>query len=187
MASARRDRLIDTALDLFYKHGFHATGIDKLLEQAGVAKMTLYKYFKSKDELILAVLRRRDEMFRNWFMRRVEVLADDPRGRLVVMFDVLAEWFVQPGFNGCMFINAAAEFSDCSHPVHGVSAEHKMLMVRYVQEICEAAGAKDGEALANQLVLLMEGAICMSHVAQQQDAARHGREAAEILVVAGLA
>lgn len=187
MASARRDHLIDTAVELFYEHGFHATGIDKLLEKAGVAKMTLYKHFKSKDELILAALRRRDETFRNWFMRRVESLAGDPRGRLGVMFEVLEEWFAQPGYNGCMFINAAAEFSDCSHPIHGVSAEHKILMVRYVQDICEAAGAKDGETLANQLVLLMEGAICMSHVAGHRDAARHGGAAAEILVAASLA
>lgn len=187
MASARRDHLVDTALDLFYQHGFHATGIDKLLRRAGVAKMTLYKHFKSKDELILAALRRRDELFRNWFMRRVEALADDPRGRLAVLFDVLEEWFVEPGYHGCMFINAAAEFSDCSHPIHGVSAEHKLLMVRYVEELCETAGARDAGALANQLVLLMEGAICMSYVARQPAAARHGRDAANVLVAASLA
>ncbi|MHA1566582.1 MAG: TetR/AcrR family transcriptional regulator [Alphaproteobacteria bacterium] len=187
MASARRDHLVDTALELFYEHGFHATGIDKLLQKAGVAKMTLYKHFKSKDELILAALRRRDELFRNWFMRRVEVLSAEPEGRLAVLFDVLEEWFVQPGYHGCMFINAAAEFSDCSHPIHGVSAEHKLAMVRYVQEICVAAGAKDAEALANQLVLLMEGAICMSYVARQQAAARHAKEAGNILVRASLA
>ncbi len=186
MASARRDHLIDKALELFYEHGFHATGIDKLLAESGVAKMTLYKHFKSKDELILAALRRRDEHFRNWFMRRVEALADSPRGRLAVLFDVLAEWFAQPGYNGCMFINAAAEFSDCSHPIHGASAEHKILMVRYVQELCAAAGAKDPAGLANQLTLLIEGAICMSHVARQEDAARHGRAAAEILLAANL-
>ena len=187
MASSRRDHLVDTALDLFYQHGFHATGIDKLLQKAGVAKMTLYKYFKSKDELILAALRRRDEVFRNWYMRRVEVLSADPAGRLAVLFDVLEEWFVRPDYHGCMFINAAAEFSDCDHPIHGVSAEHKLLMVRYVQDTCVAAGARDAESLAHQLVLLMEGAICMSYVARQQGAARHAREAAKILVAASLA
>ena len=88
MASRRRDHLVDIALDLFSRDGFHATGIDKILAESGVAKMTLYKHFRSKDELILAALRRRDERFRNWFMRTVERRADTPRERLLAMFDV---------------------------------------------------------------------------------------------------
>ena len=89
MASTRRDHLVDTALKLFARGGFHATGIDTILAEAGVAKMTLYNHFRSKEELILAVLRRRDELFRNWFVKRVEQQADQPRQRLIAMFDVL--------------------------------------------------------------------------------------------------
>ncbi|MDJ0935396.1 MAG: helix-turn-helix domain-containing protein, partial [Kiloniellales bacterium] len=110
MTATRRDHLVDTAAKLFARHGFHATGIDRILAEAGVAKMTLYKHFRSKDELILAALRRRDEEFRNWFRRRVEARADAPRARLLAVFDVLAEWFEQPDFAGCTFVAAAAEF-----------------------------------------------------------------------------
>ena len=89
MAVSRRDHLVDTALEMFCRDGFHATGIDKILAHAGVAKMTLYNHFRSKDELILAALRRRDEKFRNWFMRAVERLGKTPRNRLLAIFDAL--------------------------------------------------------------------------------------------------
>src|SRR5258708_34708744 len=104
--SARREELVDRALELFYRHGFHATGIDRILAEAGVAKMTLYKHFKSKDELILAALTRRDEKFRTWFMREVERRGRTPRERLLVVFDILAAWVQSRQFRGCMFVNA---------------------------------------------------------------------------------
>ena len=97
MATSRREHLVDTALELFYQDGFHATGIDKILAKAGVAKMTMYKHFKSKDELILAVLRRRDELFRNWFMREVERRAQTPSERLLALFDVYDDWLHDDG------------------------------------------------------------------------------------------
>src|SRR5258708_27708372 len=106
MASLRRDHLVETALALFSKHGYHATGIDRILAEAGVAKMTLYKHFKSKDELILAALSRRDEKFRTWFMREVERHGRTPRERLLVVFDILEAWFQSREFRGCMFVNA---------------------------------------------------------------------------------
>jgi AcrR family transcriptional regulator len=187
MASTRRDRLIDTALDLFYRDGFHATGIDKILAVAGVAKMTLYKHFKSKDELILAVLRRRDERFRNWFMRAVEQRAKAPRERLLALFEVLDDWLSGRDFSGCMFANAAAEYARRDDPIHVTCAEHKRLILGYVQGLAAAAGAKDPETLAQGLGLLMEGAIVMAHTAGQPDAARQARKAAEVLVEQALA
>ncbi len=186
MAVGRRDHLVDTALELFGREGYHATGIDRILAKAGVAKMTLYKHFKSKDELILAVLRRRDERFRDWFMRAVERRTKDPRERLLGCFDVLAEWFAGPKFHGCMFINAAAEFADPGHPIHGASAEHKRVMLAYLRGLAEKAGAADPRALAEGLALLAEGAIVMAHVAGDRDAAAKARRAAEVLVAQAL-
>ena len=84
---SKRDQLIDTAEELFYQHGFNATGIDKILAEAGVAKMTLYNHFKSKDALIEAALQRRDERFRDWLSAQVESKADTPRERLLGLFD----------------------------------------------------------------------------------------------------
>ena len=106
MASTKRENLIETARRLFYRDGFHRTGIDAILAEAGVAKMTLYKHFKSKDELILATLRLRDERFRNSFMKAVEQRAEKPADRLLAVFDVLEEWFRTDEFCGCLFINA---------------------------------------------------------------------------------
>ena len=182
MASARRDHLVDTALRLFCENGFHATGIDRILAAAGVAKMTLYKHFKSKDELILATLRRRDEQFRNWFMRAVERRAKTPRARLRAIFDVLEDWFRGESFTGCTFINASAEFADHDDPIHAAAAEHKRLVQAYVRDLAAAAGAADPDALAGELMLLMEGAIVLAHVAGQTDAAgQAGRTADKLL------
>jgi len=182
MASAKRDQLIDTALRIFYRDGFHATGVDRIVEESGVARMTLYKHFRSKDELILAALRRRDERFRNWFGRAVERRAATPRDRLLAIYDALDEWFSDRDFCGCMFINASAEFSSSDEPVHRTAAEHKDLMLRYVRQLAEAAGAADPEELAHGLMLLMEGAIVMRHVAGDREAAARAKTAAKRLV-----
>jgi AcrR family transcriptional regulator len=184
MASPKRDHLVATALVLFNRDGFHATGIDKILAEAGVAKMTLYKHFKSKDELILAVLRRRDEEFRNWFMRAVEARAKTPRARLLAVFDAIAEWFDGRDFSGCMFINASAEFAEADDPIHGAAAEHKRLILGYLREQAEAAGADDASTLAMELMLLMEGAIVMAYVAGETDSAARAKAAARTLLKA---
>jgi len=182
MASAKREHLIDTALEIFYRDGFHATGVDRIIAESGVARMTLYKHFKSKDDLILAALRRRDERFRNWFSRAVERQGETPGARLLAIFDALDEWFSSKGFSGCMFINASAEFADPANPVHRTAAEHKNLMLRHVRELAEAAGAADPDQLAHGLMLLMEGAIVMRYVAGDKKAAAHAKTAAETLL-----
>jgi len=186
MPSDRREHLLDTALSLFRTGGFHATGIDKILAKAGVAKMTLYNHFRSKDELILAALRRRDESFRNSFVRDVERRATTPRDRLVALFDALGEWLAGNGGAGCMFINAAAEYGDCDHPIHAVAAEHKRLLTAYVRGLAADAGAGDADRLARQLYILIEGAIVATQVCGRPDSARDARDAAQILIAAAL-
>ena len=184
MASAKRDLLIDTALELFNRDGFHATGIDRILEAAGVARMTLYNHFKSKDELIVAVLRRRDEKFRNWFMRTVERLQTRPKERLLAVFDALNEWFTSKDFCGCMFINASAEYGDLANPVHRVATEHKQLIRSFLLQIAIDAEIADAEELAGELMLLAEGAIVMAHVAGDSNAAANAKRAAAKLIQA---
>ncbi|GAB4512815.1 MAG: TetR family transcriptional regulator [Roseibium sp.] len=184
---SRRDDLVDTALRLFYTQGFNATGIDRILAEAGVAKMTLYKHFRSKDELILAALNRRDEQFRNWLMGEMEKASADPRERILAMFDALEEWFNGRafkglGFNGCAFINAASEFGDQQHPAHRTAAEHKRRIVEYLEVLCAEAGADDPAGLAEQLALLKEGAIATAHVRGIPEAARVARKMAEKLI-----
>ncbi len=182
MASGKREHLIETALDLFCRDGFHATGIDKILAESGVAKMTLYKHFKSKDELILAALHRRDETFRNGFMRDIERLGKTPRERLLAIFDVLDELVRGRNFTGCTFINASAEFALPDDPIHAAAAEHKRLVLAYIVDLATAAEAKDPDALALGLMLLMEGAIVMAYVAGQSDSAAQAKKTAKILL-----
>jgi AcrR family transcriptional regulator len=182
MPSTKRDQLIDTALELFSREGFHATGIDKILSESGVAKMTLYNHFKSKDELILAALRRRDETFRNWFMRTVEASALLPRDRLLAAFDVLEQWIHQEDFCGCTFINATAEYGERGDSIRGSCAEHKRLVLDYLEKLATAAGARDPAELAFALNLLAEGAIVTAQVLGSMDAATRAKRAAEILI-----
>src|SRR5260370_170925 len=98
MRGDAREKILETACRLFYEHGLHATGIDTIVAQSGVTKMTLYKYFPSKQDLILAVLQRRDEEWRRWFQQTVETSADKPADRLLAMFDTLQSWFEQDEF-----------------------------------------------------------------------------------------
>lgn len=131
--------------------------------------MTLYNHFRSKDELILVVLRRRDEQFRNWLMEEMEKASKQPDKRLLAMFNAVESWFAGQafkglGFNGCAFVNAAAEFSNQDHPAHRVAAEHKRSIVEYLKCLCAEAGAVEPDTLAEQLALLKEGAIATAHV-----------------------
>nr|WP_246594418.1 TetR family transcriptional regulator [Mameliella sediminis] len=181
--------MVETALKLFYRHGFNATGIDRILAESGVAKMTLYKHFRSKDELILAALQLRDERFRNWLMSEMEKASADPEQRLLAMFDALEIWFLgkafkDMGFSGCAFINAAGEFAAQDHPAHRLSSEHKQRIVDYLEKTCQEAGLPDPAQMAERLALLKEGAIVTAHVRNMPEAAHQAREMARILIAA---
>ncbi len=188
VGSARREHLIDTAIDLFAERGYHATGIDTILETSGVSKKTLYRHFRSKDELILAALKKYDGRFRNNFMRQVEELAETPRDRLLAVFDVAAAWFGQNDFYGCMYINAVGEFSDPESPIRLVCKEFKALMRRYIEDLCAALPAPDPAALADELALLLEGSIVTAQVSQTGGrAAQIAKTAAAALIAQSMA
>jgi AcrR family transcriptional regulator len=182
MATSKRDQLINTAIKLFYENGFHATGIDKVLAESGCAKMTLYNHFKSKDELILAAIHRLDETLRNEFMREVERRAKSPRERLIALFDVLGDFIGQDGFKGCLFMHAAGEFPDAGHPILGACAEHQRSMRKFIYDLAKAADADDPGALADELMVLKEGAIGRAHTLGKPDVAKDAKRAAIKLI-----
>lgn len=184
---SKREQIIEVAVELFYKNGFNATGVEKIREAANVSKKTLYNHFKSKDELILTVLRRRDEQFRNDFMRGVESIGKTPRERLEAVFDAADAWFNSKDFCGCMFINASAEFTDSKDPCHVVSAEHMRLMLDYIVDLAKKADAKDPDELAEQIFLLIEGAIVQAHVSGDKSAAMKAKKMAMVFIESGLA
>lgn len=180
--SSKREQLIETALELFSRHGFHAVGIDTILRESGVAKRTLYNHFKSKDELILAVLRHYDGKFRNFFMQSVEGETDNPRDRLLAVFDVAEKWFNQKDFYGCIFVGAVGEFPENGTAIRHVCREYKRLMQRYIEELARDAKVEQPDELAGQLMLLFEGAITMAQINNAPLCARQAKSAAKVLI-----
>jgi AcrR family transcriptional regulator len=182
MRPTKRDELVRSALEVFYQNGFHASGMDMLAAETGISKTSMYKHFRTKEDLIIAVLRLRDENFRNWLYRRMEELADTPRGQLIAMFDALEEWFGQSGYRGCMFIKASSEFQDNQHPIHKQSADHKRMLEKHISELAVAAELPNPEQLARQLLLLKEGAIVTAHLAHTDNPAQDAKSAAIALI-----
>jgi len=187
MRPNKRDELVRNALQVFYRDGFHATGMDKLVVETGVSKTSMYKHFRTKEELILAALQLRDENFRNDFKRRIEELADTPAGQLIASFDALGEWFNEDGFRGCMFIKAGAEYQNQDHPIHVQAAEHKRLLLDYFKELARKAGARNPETLGCQIMLLQEGAIVAAVFLNTCEPAQDAKVAAQALLDGALA
>ncbi|HNP29113.1 MAG TPA: TetR/AcrR family transcriptional regulator [Nitrospirales bacterium] len=171
-----------TTVDLFAKNGIHATGIDTIVKQSGVTKKTLYTHFRSKEELVLAALRHYDGEFRNSFMRQVEAKARTPKTRLLAIFDVAEAWFKQNNFYGCMFINAVGEHSDPGTSLRNVCGDFKMMMAQFIQDLCMRMGARNPQQLAEELALLLEGAIVTAQVSRKPGAAKIAKRAAAVLI-----
>ena len=180
-----RDRLIDKAIDLFYLNGFQAVGLDRVITETGVTKTTFYRHFESKEDLVIAALRRRDAWENGAWKRAIQRRAgDDPAAQLLAMFDVLDEWFNHPDFGGCMFINAAAEFPDPRDPVHQVAAEHKRRSRDVVRDQAKSAGAPDPEQFADLYTAILEGTLILRQVHGRHDAAKLMRGTIEQLIAA---
>ena len=178
----KRDQLLETAWRLFYRDGYHATGIDRILAEAGVAKMTLYKHFRSKEELILAVLEKRSDQFRESFSRFLQAKKRAPVRQLIAVFDWLITWVNSKGFRGCLFQKAMAEYQDVHDPIHQAALAHKAAFQGEIHRLVVEAGLANPKALADQLALLVEGAIVSSHATGSRMPAVQAREAARSLI-----
>jgi AcrR family transcriptional regulator len=180
-----RVQLIDTALDLFDRHGFHAVGIDKILAAAGLAKMTLYHHFPSKEALIVAALEKRDAAFRASFAAALDGAAAG-RAELAAMFDAIEAWTRAPEFRGSLFDKAAGEYADKEHPVKRAVLSHKAWLFAEVRRGAAASGAADPVKLAAELFLLLEGAVSAAAVTGDRTAVRRAKAAAETLITAAI-
>jgi AcrR family transcriptional regulator len=178
----KRDQLLETAWRLFYRDGYHATGIDRILADAGVAKMTLYKHFRSKEELILATLEKRSVQFRESFSRFLHAKKRAPERQLLAVFDWLSDWVSSKEFRGCFFQKAMAEYQDAYDPIHRAALAHKAAFHGEIRRLVVAAGLANPKALADQLALLVEGAIVNSHAIGSPLPAVQAREAARSLI-----
>lgn len=186
MAKTLQEKILVTASELFYSQGIRATGVEAIAKAANTTKMSLYKYFPSKDALVLAFLRKRDEDFRSWFVAQVDAKAADPKDKLLAIFDVIGEWIDIPEFRGCAFINASAEFALEGNPVHQLSAEFYDKFRHYIADLAGQCGAKSPESLALQLSLLVEGAIVSEQMKRHSGAAEQGKLAAIMLIEGSL-
>ena len=159
MLSAR-ERILDTAYDLFSQHGIRAVGVDRIIATSGVAKMSLYRHFHSKEALVLAFLQEREKRWTmEWLHAEVTSRAEDGAGRMLAIFDVFDEWFRQADFEGCSFINVLLEFGELEHPIRQATTEHLATIRGLVSEFAEQAGVNDPEAVACQWHILMKGSI----------------------------
>ncbi|MNR82281.1 HTH-type transcriptional regulator YjdC [compost metagenome] len=177
----KREVLVQTAMRLFAQGGYTGVGIDRILAEAGVAKMTLYKYFPSKQDLIMEVLTQRDIFFRTSLMNYVNQ-QESLEQKILALFTWHEQWFKRKDFNGCMFINAAAEFHDRKDPVHQISALHKQLIIDYIESLLLPTHGKRAARLASQINILLDGAIDAAHLCSNPDAAMQAWEAAQYLV-----
>jgi AcrR family transcriptional regulator len=178
----KRNHLIDVAADLFNRNGYHAAGVDLLIEEAGIAKTTLYRHFETKEHLILAALGRIDENYRDDMRRFVEERGRTPQDRILATFDYLERWFESGTFRGCPFINAASEFGDATSPIFQEAAAHKRLVVAYFEELTYAGGFAEPKRLAQEINLLHEGATAVAHATRTPAPAHLARSLAAQLL-----
>ncbi|HEX4247868.1 MAG TPA: TetR/AcrR family transcriptional regulator [Pseudonocardia sp.] len=159
-APGGRERVERAAYELFSRRGVRAVGVDTVISAANVAKMTLYRNFDSKDELVLAFLRRREELWtKDWVRAEATRRGNTPRQRLLAIFEIFDEWFREPEFEGCSFITTMLEFADRSSPVRQASVSHLAEIRAFLRELATAAGAPDPDSFARQWHLLMKGSI----------------------------
>jgi AcrR family transcriptional regulator len=152
-----RDRILDTASALFYRDGYHAVGIDTIVAESGVAKMTLYRHFPSKDQLIAAYLERSNAEYWDWLELEI-ALVDGPGPKLLAALDAVATLATSPRCLGCTFQAVASEFPEPEHPGHRVAVAHKRRVLERMAELARAARLRDPDDLAAELLLLMDGA-----------------------------
>jgi AcrR family transcriptional regulator len=180
--SNARQRIVETAERLFYAEGVRSVGIDRIIAEAEVAKMTLYNHFSSKDDLILSVLQYREEKFGGMFEKWMERHVKKGMNRLEAFFAALKDWFDSSGFRGCAFINAAVELADARHAASRFSAEHKERFHEMLKEIITETGGRKAASAAPAIALMVEGAIVTAVMEQTSDPADVAKDAAMTLV-----
>jgi AcrR family transcriptional regulator len=181
-ADDARERVVITAYDLFTHQGVRAVGIDRIISEASVAKMTLYRHFPSKDDLALAVIERRKELW-TWGTVDAEMRrrSDDPVGQLLAIFEILGEWFHSGDYESCLFIGVLREFGETDSPLLAASREALADVRKMVEAPAREAGIDDPEAFAFNWQVLMSGAIVCADMGDL-DAAKRAAEAATLVL-----
>ena len=177
-----RDRVLDAAYDLFSQNGISGVGVDAVIEEAGVAKATLYRNFDSKEDLAIAFLEQREERWTNgWVRDEVYRRESDPRARLLAIFDIFDEWFHEPDFEGCAFITVLLELPNPNDKIHQACVDHLANIRTIVAGLAAEAGIKEPDAFARQWHILMKGSIVSAQEGDEK-AAERAKEIGSLLL-----
>ena len=186
-AASPRERIDETAYELFSSRGVRAVGIDELVARSGVAKMTLYRHYPSKEALAIAFLRRREALWtRDWLQAEVERRAQVPAERLLAIFDIFDAWFRRADFEGCSFINVLLETDGKDHPVRRAAAQHLATIRVFLAGLAEQAGVADAQAFAHQWHILMKGSIVAAGEGDRKAALRARAMGRLLLTASGI-
>ena len=159
-----RERLLQTASRLFYEHGVAHVGINEVIREAGIARMTLYNHFSSKDDLVREVLKIRVRQWEKSFVQEVETLAVSPRDRLLAVFDVLERNFSKPDFRGCTALNFTSHSSKQNNGLVEIAQEHKAYVLKYLEKLAHELPSRHPEELAKGLLLIQNGATVLAQL-----------------------
>lgn len=184
--SGLREKILTTASALFQTQGINSTGVDTIVAVAGTTKMTLYKYFGSKEVLILEVLKQGHQDFQSWLNDKLSTNTKKPGEKIKKLFDYIEEWVTSPDFQGVGFIKASAEFPKEENPVHQLSSEQSLQFRQYISHLAAEANIQDADGLALQLSLLFEGAVQAEQMKRGSGAMKYAKTAAKILIDSAL-
>jgi AcrR family transcriptional regulator len=186
MAGSARETILKVAAGLFFQHGYRAIGVDTIIAESGVAKATFYRHFPSKDDLIATYLETTNDQFWVWFEEGLNLHPSDPREQLIEVFRRLQKLVTVAGCWGCPFLIAATEFPDREHSGHRIALAHKRALVSRLTDLCQQAGARDPQALAHHLFLLMDGAFMAVRMFGIENPAAHVADHAAQLIACAL-
>jgi AcrR family transcriptional regulator len=176
-----RERILEAAYDLFARQGTRSVGVDAIIEKSGVAKMTLYRHFKSKQDLVLAFLNRREALWtEDWLIREVSTRASDPKERLLAIFDAHHDWFQSAEFEGCAFTNVLLEYQ-AGNPLHLAAAEHLAKVRAFVRDLAIQAGIRSVPEFCEVWHMLMKGAT-IAAAEGNRAAALQARRAGQLIL-----
>lgn len=182
-AQKTRQHILEVVTNLFYKKGIRAIGVDTVVAEAGIAKMTLYQHFKTKDDLILAFLEHWKSLWREKLIAQIEQ-SKTPEEKLLAIFDVTSqECHEFPAFRGCALMNTAIELADTDHPAHKAAMQSRTELRKVLTQLANAANIQNPENLANQLLIIYEGAILSAWLQKRPAALQEAKEMASLCII----
>lgn len=184
--SILKEKILKTATDLFQTRGINATGVDTIVAVAGTTKMTLYKHFRTKEGLIMEVLKQSQQDFETWLDDKLNVNSKKPDDKIKHLFDFIEEWITSPNFLGIGFLKASAEFPNEENPIHQLSSKQSREFRQYISQLAKEANIKDANGLSLQLSLLFEGAVQAEQMKRGSGAIKQAKKAAKLLIDSAL-